>query len=875
MFLYNKNPRELLAKTASKIYSKKPNNLIAVTGTNGKSSIVNFFYQIMKLNKKPVSSIGTLGIVTNKKNIQTNNTTLDSVTLNKFLAKLKINKINNVILEASSHGLKQHRLDGLKFDLGIFTNLSRDHLDYHKSYKDYLNSKLILFKHLMKKNAKIVFDNDIEQSKLIKKICAKKKIKSLTIGKNNSDLKLLDHKYIGHKQKVTFSYKNKIYYFETNLIGKIQINNLFMAILAALESKIQFKKIISCVNKIKSINGRMEEVGKIKNNSKVILDYAHTPDALEVCLRNIKEQFKYSKIKIVFGCGGDRDKPKRKIMGKIANKYCEKIFITDDNPRTENPKIIRNQIKKYISKKNFFDIASREKAIEEAIKSLKSGEILVVAGKGHENYQEYKKRRFFSDKKYILKYINLKNKKIYNDWKLNIISEKINIKNFNKKLKINSASINSKEINKNDIFVGIKGKKKDGNKFANDAIKNGASIALVQRNYLKRNKRKIKINNTYNFLKETSKLIRKTSPIIPIAVTGSSGKTSVKDLLGKTLNKLSATSYSKKSFNNKYGVPLSLYNIKKNDKFGVFEVGMDKKGEINNLTKLILPNVGLITNVSYAHIKNFKNLKGIASAKSEIMNNIHPGGIIVLNKDDKFYDFFINKAKQKKLKITSFSMKNNADISFKKMKKINKNYYLFLKIRKKIKKFKLKESIKSYIPNILAVVAVISNFYNFSKIKENIFYNYNLINGRGDIFKLKIKNKIINIVNESYNSNPLSLKFALNNFEKMNIKSNLKNLLLGDMLELGRSSKMLHKEIAKMINQSKVNKVYVFGKHIRNTFNKIKTQKKGIILNNKEDIKNLIMNKINSNEYLMVKASNGTGLFNMISKMKSKGINAI
>ena len=428
-----------------------------------------------------------------------------------------------------------------------------------------------------------------------------------------------------------------------------------MAIIAANKSNLPMKKIIKSIDKIKPVNGRLEKVGNIKNNSKVILDYAHTPDALKTCLTNLREQFKLSKVSIVFGCGGERDKPKRQIMGKIVNDLCDRIYLTDDNPRKENPKKIRTQIKKKISKFKLFEIPSREIAISKAIKNLNSGDILLVAGKGHENYQEYFKKNFFSDKKCIIKNIQYKNKILLKNWKLNIIKEKLKKIKLNNNQKINLASINSKEIKKNDIFFGIKGKKLDGNRYANEAIKNGAALAIIDKNYGGFNSKKIKVNNTLNFLSNCSNLVRKASKIKAIAITGSSGKTSLKELLSQCLNKIASTSYSKKSFNNKFGVPISLFNIQKNNIFGVFEVGMDKKGEINHLTKLIMPDLGVITNISYAHIRNFKNLYEIALAKSEMINNIVSGGSIVLNKDDKFFNFLKNRALKKKLKVIVFA----------------------------------------------------------------------------------------------------------------------------------------------------------------------------------------------------------------------------
>ena len=874
LYLKNKNPRKLLAEFAAKINYKRPNNLVAVTGTNGKSSIANFYYQILKLNKIKVSSIGTLGVsgVNYKKKFS--NTTFDPIHLNKILGILNKNKINNVILEASSHGLKQHRLDGLLFNLGIFTNLSRDHLDYHKTFKDYFNSKLILFRKLMKKKSSIIFDEDLNIAKKIKSISKKNKIKTLSIGSNNSNLKIIDHKFINLEQQIKFLYKNKFYNFSTKLIGKVQIKNLIMSILAASKSNITLKNILNSIKKIKPVPGRFEKIGNLKNNSIVILDYAHTPDALSVCLKNLRDQFKLRKINLVFGCGGERDKPKRKIMGRIANNYSNKVYLTDDNPRNENPKKIRNQIKSQINRKKLIEISSRELAIKTAIKNIKSDEIVVVAGKGHESYQEYKKKKYFSDKDCILKSIKEKNRKLSNNWKTNIIEEKLENK-INNKIIINKACINSKEVKKNNIFIGIRGKKIDGNKFANEAIKKGASVSIVDKHYGTKVKKKIKVKNTLNFFTECATKIRISSDIIAIGITGSAGKTSLKELLGQSLNKIYKTTYSKKSFNNKYGVPVSLFNIEKKDKFGIFEIGMDKKGEIDHLSKMIKPNIGVITNISYAHSKNFKNLFGIAKAKSEIIENIMEDGSIILNADDKFYDFFKLKALNRNLKVISFSKKNKSDIKLEKINRLKNTSTIKINIYGRSRKFIINRDAEVYAGNLLASLAVISNFLDLNNISEKFFLNYNLPEGRGDYKYVKIHKKKIHLVDESYNSNPLSLEFALNNFNKIRSQSKRKIILLGDMLELGKFSKKLHLEAAEKVNNTNINRVYVFGKKILYTFNKIRPQKRGKILYSSKDFTNFFKNDINDGEYLMIKGSNSTGLNIMTKKLKSGKINAI
>ena len=875
LYIKSKNPRKLLSESCSKIYKSKPKNLIAITGTNGKSSIANFYLQILNNNNIRVASIGTLGIHTNRSNINTNNTTLDPITLHKVLNDLKNKGINNIILEASSHGLKQYRLDGLKFDLSIFTNFSRDHLDYHKSYKDYFDSKMILFKKLTKKKSKVIIDDGINESRKIHKILNKNDLKSISIGKNKSDLQIVSHNYFGKYQRVTFNYKGKSYSFQTSLIGKIQIKNLIMAILAANEINLPMKRIIKSIKNIKDTTGRLQKIGNLKNNSKVILDYAHTPDALKNCIESVKDQFKLSKISLLFGCGGERDKPKRQIMGNIANSLCDKVYLTDDNPRNEDPNKIRSDIKRAINKSKLLEIPSRKEAISLAIKNLKSGDILIVAGKGHEKYQEYKSKKFFSDTKYILKNINYKNKKLNYSLKTNIINENLSDKIFIKKQKINSASINSKNIKNRTVFFAIKGKKNDGNLFADEALKKGAKIAIVEKNIGKKNKKKIKVKNSLKLLTECSKLVRKTTNINSIAITGSSGKTSLKELIGQSLNKIASTSYSKNSYNNKYGVPLSLFNIEKKNIFGIFEAGMDRKGEIDKLTKMISPNLAVITNVSYAHIRNFSSLSQIAHAKSEIINNVLPGGTVVLNRDDIYFGFFKKKALRKKLKIISFGKNNNADVNLVKMTKKKNKYLINIKINNLIKKFVIEKKLINFESNLLATIAVISNFIEIKHVRKDIFHKFKLPEGRGNLIKIKNDKKIINIIDESYNSNPLSLNFAINNFDKMNIKNHQKNILLGDMMELGKFSKKLHKKASIAINKSNINKIHIYGKYIKETYNKIKPQKRGRILARKNEFISFLKNELDNNDYLMVKGSNATGLNDMISKVIKGKTNAL
>jgi len=385
----------------------KPKYIAGVTGTNGKTSVVNFYQQIVSLLGFDSCSIGTLGVKSNNEKFSeiwhspwdssTNLTTNDAITTNKILSSAKEHGIDHVSLEASSHGIVQNRLLGIKFNAIAFTNISHDHLDYHGSMEAYKEAKMSLFcDKYMSDDCKII--TNLDEKRL-------EKYSPLILGKN-FHYKIIDKSLEG--TIVEFIFKGKKYNFKTNLIGEFQINNLIISMLLAKSCGFDIEDICNILERVNPIKGRMQKF-RHKNNF-IFIDYAHTPDGLDVVLKELKSLKKDSaKIISVFGCGGDRDKSKRPLMGSVAAKYSDIVIVTSDNPRSEEPKSIikdivvgcENAIKN--SKDNLIQIEDRETAIIKGISLLSENDILLIAGKGHEEYQIINNKKvFLSDENIVI-----------------------------------------------------------------------------------------------------------------------------------------------------------------------------------------------------------------------------------------------------------------------------------------------------------------------------------------------------------------------------------------------------------------------------------------------------------------------------------------
>lgn len=388
------NPRRRFSKMAAKFYGRQSETICAVTGTNGKTSTVKFAQQLWQKLEYSSASLGTMGVDAPQinwpegmKTVGPTLTTPDSETLHKEVAELAIGGVTHLAVEASSHGLDQYRLDGLNIKVGAFTNLTRDHLDYHGSMGAYFNAKARLFTEVLANGSSAVINADIPESESLIDLCKQHKHRVIDYGFNAKSIRIVSLKPTLHGQNLELNVFGHDYKIDFPLIGQFQVMNALCAlgmVLACEKDESRYASIIGFLAELQGVHGRMELVERLPNGAPVYIDYAHTPDGLTRVLEGLRPHTG-DRLIVAFGCGGDRDKGKRPIMGEIASRMADKVIITDDNPRTENPKRIREEILNGCPEA--IVIGDRRKAIEKGISMLQPKDILLVAGKGHEQGQ--------------------------------------------------------------------------------------------------------------------------------------------------------------------------------------------------------------------------------------------------------------------------------------------------------------------------------------------------------------------------------------------------------------------------------------------------------------------------------------------------------
>lgn len=377
-------PRLALAVASAAFYAKQPEIVVAVTGTNGKSSTVDFLRQIWEVSGLKSASMGTLGAIGPQGRIDLGHTTPDPVAIHETLATLAGQGVTHCAMEASSHGLVQYRLDAVKLAACAFTNLTQDHLDYHNDMDQYRAAKMRLFTDLMPAGAPAVVNADSPERANFEAGARAAGLVPVSVGWRGDDLKIEELMPRATGQKLFLKWRGESFEVELPLIGEFQALNALTAAGLALSLGAPLAAVKAGMEKLEPVKGRLEFVGETREGAGVFVDYAHTPDGLDVLIRAARPHTA-GKLVVIFGCGGDRDRTKRLLMGAVAAKHADLVIVTDDNPRSEEPALIRKAILEAVP--NGIEIGDRGKAIRDAIADLKAGDTLLIAGKGHETGQ--------------------------------------------------------------------------------------------------------------------------------------------------------------------------------------------------------------------------------------------------------------------------------------------------------------------------------------------------------------------------------------------------------------------------------------------------------------------------------------------------------
>ncbi len=976
-----KDSRKAMSAISARFYGYPSNDMvvIGITGTNGKTTTAWILESILAQAGHTVGVIGTVNYRYKGQCFDNPITTPESIVLHKILAEMKQAGVTHVVMEVSSHAIDLDRVRDCSFDIAVFTNLTRDHLDYHKTMGAYFASKKRLFTRLLNRSTPSKTSSDaahrgkgisvinLENAyglKLLKAIphdtavttsilpeapdtpvAPKSSPPQSTLSASNVDDTISGLKGTLHFGDQSFSFQSK-------LTGRFNLENILSAAGAAHALGLDVQCIIHGIEACQGAPGRLERVEN-SGNRHIFVDYAHTPDALESTLKTLKMRAP-ARLITLFGCGGDRDATKRPLMGEIAARYSDMVIVTSDNPRTEAPDAIINDIMVGVDNvvnighisppnatnnesldmplaDNSFQIKEetsssvevivepeRKKALILSIDRSKPHDIVVAAGKGHETYQVIHTGKIDFDDRLILheacekKFASKESSAspIHKPnaflpphptpdltpipWSLQDVEHALyentfcleTIEKKSGEIFFSGISTDSRTTRPDEIFVALQGEKFDGHNFIPDLLKRGVTGFIVSTQFdvpkiytsslsssdqvdqLKvpeasgqapspshPNPQFFPVENTLEALGKLARYQRLRADIKVVALTGSSGKTTTRQMISSIFEENFCTLSTKGNFNNEIGLPLTLLNLSKNHAWAVVEMGMNHPGEISRLSRIAQPDIALITNTAAAHLEGMGNVEGVARAKAEITEGMGPGSTLIVNGDDprrqtlleiaalnpnisRRWLFSTNEAacpsdRNKKRSSSADGMTNHLPQIKAEGVIFNDSCISFdltceqSSVRGK-KELKEKITIHSPAPfmihNALAAAsAALAADIPIETIQKGLL-NFVPVAGRMNI----IHRDGVCLIDDTYNANPASVKGALETLRQMALKRAKKEnqienedwptigpletiAVLGDMLELGEESRKLHADVGKTAAASGISHLFCFG----------------------------------------------------------------
>ncbi len=799
------NSRKAAALLA-KLYYDNPTakfTLIGITGTNGKTTTSLLIWQALTLLGKKTGWIGTLGYRTNAEIIPTNNTTPDIMELNGIFDQMVKAGCQYVVMEVSSHALALDRVYGLEFDLALFTNLSRDHLDFHRDMQDYFESKYILFEYTMQQNGISIINIDDEKGKVIAdRIRSAGRGRSLTISEQEGDFTISKSVCDLSGCSFTLTKQGKsAWEVNAKLTGHFNLLNIAMtlAVITELFSDIDQKEIGRIAKALTPVRGRLEQVDNNRGIG-VYVDYAHTPDALKNVLETLQNLL-HNRIITLFGAGGDRDKGKRPLMLKTALQYSNAVIITDDNPRSENPnQIIREIVGDIDIWQPWWIIRNRKTAIRAALNLAQAGDIVLLAGKGHETYQEINGIRHpFNDVQIASELLAEPVKLTVDELLLPVdavLLESLYKSQFSglteQEMSFRFVSTDSRTIRSGSLFFALKGESFDGMNYVESVLTDETNAAVIS-SELKNKQRTVSVNDTQAALGALAKKYLMMFHAYRIGITGSTGKTTTKEFLANIFAQRGKILKTSANENNIIGLSKTIFRITPQDHIAIFELGTNHFGEIRSLAEICAPDLAMINNIGPSHLEFFVDEDGVYREKTELFRTgakifIYPGD------DNRFKEF---DGIGKSVGYTDNCTYRISDIR-------QHNDHLTFKLNDYV--WKINQLVPYYIINAaFAIAAALESGFSEDQIQKGLDQELEL-SQRMEIIKLGG----YTIINDCYNANPVSMKAALEFWHNQEpAKPHI--AILGDMLELGSQAERYHKEIGYILSKMKYKALITVG----------------------------------------------------------------
>ncbi len=911
-----KDTRKALSALAAQFYQNPSQKLfiIGITGTNGKTTTTYLVESILKKAGLATGVIGTVNYRYAGKVFPSANTTPEALDLQRILNDMVCEGITHVIMEVSSHAIDLNRIDYCWMDVGVFTNLSQDHLDYHKEMDQYWNCKKRLFSEHLVSGPKanraqtVINGNDAHGQELIREL----PLDSITFG--YSDYHSISAYHLRYDLRgVCGSIKTPagVVNIDTPLLGRHNAENILCATGVGLALHLSPDIIRSGIESQTTIPGRLERIPDAHGRF-VFVDYAHTPDALKNVLSTLRS-VAVGKITCIFGCGGDRDKQKRPQMGEIAGSFSDLAIVTSDNPRTEDPQTIIQQIvqgirktdnRKYsqaelrsgLQEKGYTIAPDRKNAIQLGLDVSDPNDIVLIAGKGHETYQIIgTESKPFDDRAMALE--ALSSKPVKRAHKVSLSEQNSGhplsqaqpfpwdtaeilsatdgkLVSGDESQSFKCISIDSRRINPHDLFIAIKGLTHDGHTFVSDVIAQGIRGVLIDKSRLAefpiteweaKGISCIAVKDTTRALGDLAAYNRRRAGISVVAITGSNGKTTTRRLTSAVVSQRHRVLSPVGNYNNEIGLPLTLLELNPLHQWGVLELGINRPGEISRLAEICSPQIGVITNIGPVHLEGLGSIEGVLQAKGELLEKLTPGGVAILNGDDPHLLRLAQKTKQP---VLLFGLSENASIRAHSIRDSRQGTAFILKSPLAEIAITLRIPGRFMVPNALAAAAVGHHLgVSLPEIKRGL-ESIQSARGRMNIIKTK---KGIHIIDDAYNANPKSMAAALETL--VSFKGGQRAVFVaGDMLELGTYAETLHREVGSLAAQAGLARLYATGAHCEVVAGGARSQNMNpadIVTGNKEFIVNDLTAWLHSGDWVLVKGSRGMRMEQIVERLQS------